>query len=55
MSEFDECAICGSENGENATTVGELEVCGAECARTAWLAKEIFDLREEVAALRKGL
>lgn len=53
MPEYDGCAICGSDLDDDATTVGELEVCGPECARFAWIAKEIYDLKEEVQKARQ--
>ncbi len=53
MPEYDGCAICGSDLNEDATTVGELEVCGPDCARFGWIAKEIYDLKEEVQKARE--
>lgn len=55
MTDYDTCAICGSELGGKSTNVGELEVCGPECARFAWLAKEIYDLKEEIRNARQLL
>ncbi|PSP82234.1 hypothetical protein BRC83_10195 [Halobacteriales archaeon QS_1_68_17] len=52
---YDNCAVCGADLADEATTVGEIEVCGPECARAAWITKELYDLGERIDRLAATL